>query len=193
MELFIDPRDAEEFLDLNAVLQDMKNVVEKLKKDYVHNFRVGTDTKLLSTIDVDLEGMKVKLQEVAKFQKKSEKSIELDFVSFPEAMKPAISAIQSSALNLNPSIEGTKVQVPIPAITAEHRQGLAKNAKLRMNQSKEEIRKIRNSYEKKLKSFENLPKDTDMAIRKQIGAYVEMTQTESENVYKIKEKDLLLQ
>lgn len=192
IEVVIEARDAEEFLDLNQVLADMHNAVEKLKDEYIHNFRVGFDLKFLENVTLKVEGMEAKLQEVANIRKKSKKIIELDFVSFPEAIKPATLALQGSSLNLNPSIEGTKVAVPIPVVTADFRKSLAKNAKLKLNVTKEEIRNIRNSYEKKLKALEGVPEDTSLAIRKQIGLYFTATQLEAENVFKSKEKDLLL-
>lgn len=192
IEVIVDARDVEEFIDLAKACKDMLDVVEKLKNDYAHVLRVGADNRLLDSIIIDLQGEKLELREVAKIKKKSNKVIELDFVSFPEAMHPAQIAIQTSNLNLNPSVEGTKLQVPIPAVTAEHRKDLAKLAKKKLNDSKEEIRKIRNSYEKNLKNIENVPKDTDTGIRKQLGVYVNATSAEAENIFKMKEKDLLL-
>ena len=50
----------------------------------------------------------------------------------PQFIKEARDALQNSAMNLNPRIEGTTIVVDIPKVTREHREKLSKAAKVRL-------------------------------------------------------------
>lgn len=52
-------------------------------------------------------------------------------------------AIRESDLNLNPSVDGNVVRVPIPALTEERRQELAKMVTAKVEEVKNSIRNIR--------------------------------------------------
>ena len=49
---------------------------------------------------------------------------------------------ETSGLNLNPQQDGTRIYVPIPKVTREHREKLSKGAKQKCNETKEQLRKI---------------------------------------------------
>ncbi|XP_077973966.1 ribosome-recycling factor, mitochondrial-like [Styela clava] len=192
-EVLIRAEDAEEFIDLNLVHDEMLEVIEKLKHDFVHQFRIGANMKILDNIKVLLQGDEFQLREVATITKKSPKLLEVDFVNFPEALASAQSAIECSGMNLNPKVKGTKLEVLIPVVTAEHRKALVKAAKFRMNESKDETRKIQKFHEKKLSKVEHLPETIGIVIKKQIHIYVDANLKEAETIFKAKEKDLLIQ
>ena len=49
---------------------------------------------------------------------------------------------ETSGLNLNPQQDGTRIYVPIPKVTREHREKLSKGAKQKCNETKEQLRKL---------------------------------------------------
>ena len=61
---------------------------------------------------------------------------------------------EHSGLNLNPQQDGTRIYVPIPKVTREHREKLSKGAKERCNETKEQLKKIQNRNLSKLGELE---------------------------------------
>ena len=59
--------------------------------------------------------------------------------STPEAIKSVLEAISASGMNINPQQEATMIYLPIPKVTREHREILAKNAKVLLNNAKDEL------------------------------------------------------
>ena len=57
----------------------------------------------------------------------------------------------TSGLNVNPQQEGTMLYVPVPRVTREHREMLAKNAKALYDKTKERLRHIQNNFDRELK------------------------------------------
>lgn len=64
----------------------------------------------------------------------------------PDALKPVLTAINESGMNLSPQQEGNVIYLPIPKVTREHREGLAQNAKNLFNKSKDELKQIQSSF-----------------------------------------------
>jgi len=70
-------------------------------------------------------------------------------------MLPAVEgAIRESGLGLNPVSDGHTLKVPLPKLTAEHRQSLVKNASKLVEQSKVTIRNARHDALGKAKGFD---------------------------------------
>jgi ribosome recycling factor len=61
---------------------------------------------------------------------------------------------ENSGLNLNPQQEGTRIYVPIPKVTREHREKLAKGAKQKCNETKDLLRKVQSKKSSKLGEIE---------------------------------------
>jgi len=69
----------------------------------------------------------------------------------PQYIAHIKTAIANSGLNINPQQDGTSLFLPIPRITREHREGLAKNAKALADKTKDKLRNIQNNYDRELK------------------------------------------
>jgi ribosome recycling factor len=82
-------------------------------------------------LPVDLEGDTFPLREVASISKKDPKRVIIDCATFPQATKSIMTAILKSGMNLNPQQDGIRIYVPIPKVTKEYREQLAKGAKTR--------------------------------------------------------------
>jgi ribosome recycling factor len=69
----------------------------------------------------------------------------------PQYIVHVKTAITNSGLNVNIQQDGTSLFLPIPRITREHREMLAKNAKAVCDKTKEKLRNIQNNYARDLK------------------------------------------
>lgn len=57
-DVFIRQEDVEEYISMQEVNKKMDAVIEDLKDDYVQNYRVGGELKMLEKIEIDLDGKK---------------------------------------------------------------------------------------------------------------------------------------
>ena len=99
-------------------------------------------------------------------------------------------------MNLNPQQEGTRIYVPVPKVTKETRQNLAKSAQATMNDTLEKLRKnsnqkigqVKNAYDgDTLKISEDQMKGTEELIRAIESHFLQLTKEMSAQ----KQKDLL--
>ena len=124
----------------------------------------------LDELEIDLEGDKFPLKEVASISKRDPKRVVIDSSTFPQATVSIMKMLTSSTLNLNPQQEGTRIYVAIPKVTRETREILAKSARSKMNETKIELRDIQNKYIKDVDNIEkagksSIPKDNFAAVK----------------------------
>ena len=150
----------------------------------------------LDELEVELEGDKFPLKEVASISKRDPKRLVIDASTFPQATASIVQTLRSTVLNLNPQQEGTRIYVAIPKVTRETRETLAKSARTKMNQTKNELRDVCNSYLKKIGNLEasgtlSVPKDNFEAVKSLLSAmehnFVQMAETDTQK----KQSDLL--
>ena len=82
---------------------------------------------------------------------KSPQLLVINMSSTPQYASHVKTAIATSGLNVNPQQEGTTLYVPVPRVTHEHREMLAKNAKALCDKTKDILRNIQNKYDSELK------------------------------------------
>ena len=90
------------------------------------------------------------MKEIATISKKDPKKVIVDASAFPQASVDIMKALRESGMNLNPQQEGLTIYVPIPKVTKEFREKLAAGARKKLNENKEELRKVQNKYLKKV-------------------------------------------
>lgn len=103
-------------------------------------------------------------------------------------------AIQASDLGLNPSNDGKVIRIQIPALTAERRKELVKQAKTVAENSRTSIRNLRRDGNDALKkqqkggeiTEDDLKTETDK-LQKLTDKYID----EINKIYDAKEKDIL--
>jgi ribosome recycling factor len=101
---------------------------------------------LSNSLVVDMNGQKHSLNELAQINRKSPQLVVINMASTPEAIKPVLTALAESGMNLSPQQEGTVLYVPIPKVTREHREGLATNARTMCQKAKDELKAIHSSF-----------------------------------------------
>ncbi|XP_016066421.1 PREDICTED: ribosome-recycling factor, mitochondrial [Miniopterus natalensis] len=182
----------EGIISLEEVEEEMKSVMEALKDNFNKTVNIRTSPGSLDHIPVVTEDGKLALNQIGQISMKSPQLILVNMASFPECTAAAIKAIRESGMNLNPEVEGTLIRVPIPKVTREHREMLAKLAKQNTNKAKDSLRKVRSNAMNKLKkSKDKASEDTIRLIEKQISQMADDTAAELDRHLAVKTKELL--
>ena len=173
--------------------QKMQKTVEALK-DSFNTIRTGrASASIFDKVRVDYYGTKSPLNQVATIAIPEARSVIV--TPFDKSLITEIEkAIQASDLGLNPSNDGKVIRIQIPALTAERRKELVKQAKTVAENSRTAIRNIRRDGNDDLKkqqkdgtlTEDGLKTETDK-LQKLTDKYIE----EINKIYDAKEKDIM--
>ena len=72
---------------------------------------------------------------LAQISMKGANMVHLNLSSNPQYLPTVRDALQNSAFNVNPRIEGSSIFIEIPRVTREHREKLSKSAKVHVGGS----------------------------------------------------------
>ncbi|NWR64610.1 RRFM protein, partial [Bucorvus abyssinicus] len=182
----------EDIINLKETSEDMQAVVEALKEDFSRNLSVRTSPGALDHIIVMTKDGKFPLNQLGQISQKSPQLIIVNMTNFPESTAAATKAIRESGMNLNPEVDGTIIRVPVPKVTREHRESLAKLAKQSTNKSKEALRKVRSKSISQVKKFKSkVSEDTIWLLEKQIQQMSDEAAAEMDKLLAAKTKELL--
>ncbi|XP_039586576.1 ribosome-recycling factor, mitochondrial [Passer montanus] len=146
----------------------------------------------LDHITVVTKDGKFPLNQLGQISQKSPQLMIVNMTSFPESTAAAAKAIRESGMNLNPEVDGAVIRVPVPKVTREHRESLAKLAKQSTNKSKEALRKVRSkSITQIKKSKSKVSEDTIRLLEKQIQQMADEAAAEMDKLLAAKTKELL--
>lgn len=180
-----------EVIDVEDYRLQLNQVVEKLKKEYIEHLSIRSAVGNIENIVVKVSDEEYPLHELAVISKKNPNHIAINMSDFPEGLKPAIQAILDSGSGFNPQQEGTMIYVSVPKMTREHREKLAKIAKVVFTKSKDTVRLIQNSFVKDAKEKTGLSEDLVFSATSQIMVMAEQCVAELEKIMKIKQKELV--
>ncbi len=171
----------------------MDKTLEALKND-MNSIRTGrASASMFDKVRVDYYGQKSPLNQVAQ-------------VSIPEARTVVISpfdkslivdiekAILVADLGLNPSNDGKVIRIQIPALTADRRKELVKQAKAMAENYKTTIRNIRRDGNDDLKKSQKAGEITEDQLKKETDDLQKLTDkytAEIQSVCDAKEKEIL--
>ena len=149
----------------------MHGAVEALKHD-LSGLRTGrANAALLDPITVEVYGSHMPINQVATVTAPEPRMISVQ-VWDKSNVGPVDNAIRSAGLGLNPIVDGQTLRIPIPPLTGERRQELAKVAGKYAEQQRIAVRNIRRDAMDHLKKLEK-----DHAIsedeHKKLGAEVQ--------------------
>lgn len=137
----------------------MSGVVDNLKKEF-GGLRTGrASAALLDPIVVDVYGQKMPINQVASVSVPESRMIQVS-VWDKSTVAAVEKAIRDSSLGLNPVTDGTVLRLPIPPLTSERRQELAKVAGKYAEAAKVAVRNVRRDGNDHLKKLE---KDGDIS------------------------------
>ena len=171
----------------------MKKTIDSLK-DSFNTIRTGrANAAIFDKVRVDYYGTKSPLHQVATIAIPEARSVII--TPFDKSLiKKKKKAIQVADLGLNPSNDGKVIRIQIPALTADRRKELVKQAKTVAENSRTAIRNIRRDGNDDLKkqqkdgtlTEDGLKTETDK-LQKLTDKYIE----EINKIYDSKEKDIL--
>lgn len=172
---------------------DMKEQLERLKEEFVKQLSVRTSTQAFESLTVTLPEGPRKLNHLAKITFKTPQLILIDLGSAKHNIKAVNEAILKSGLNVTPQQEGNFLVVPVPKVTREVRENLAKNAKGLYNQYKERIQQVFKGYNKAIQTYKLGPHPADLVIQGQtfLEGTVKKFSHQGEELMKQKQKELL--
>ncbi len=171
----------------------MTKTIDSLK-DSFNTIRTGrANAAIFDKVRVDYYGTKSPLNQVATIAIPEARSVII--TPFDKSLISEIEkAIQMADLGLNPSNDGKVIRIAIPALTADRRKELVKQAKTVAENSRTAIRNIRRDGNDDLKkqqkdgtlTEDGLKTETDK-LQKLTDKYIE----EINKIYDAKEKDIM--
>ncbi|XP_035684287.1 ribosome-recycling factor, mitochondrial-like [Branchiostoma floridae] len=181
-----------EVTDIEAVRGKMQKALDALKEEYVKNLSLRTSVGSLDSISVQTVNGRFPLNHLGQIVMKSPQMYHVNMVGAPQEIPSVLQAISQSGMNLNPIQEGNTIKVPIPKVTKEHRENLAKKAKAGCNKTKDQIRDIRNQAMKEAKKAKaTVSEDTVRLVEKQIQQLTDDFNGNAEKILEEKSKELL--
>ena len=163
-------------------------------KDSLNTIRTGrANAAIFDKVRVDYYGTKSPLNQVATIQIPEARSVIIQ--PFDKSLIGEIEkAIQVADLGFNPSNDGKVIRITIPALTADRRKELVKQAKTIAENSRTAIRNIRRDGNDDLKkqqkdgtlTEDGLKTETDK-LQKLTDKYID----EINKIYDAKEKEIL--
>ena len=171
----------------------MEKTIASLK-DSLNTIRTGrANAAIFDKVRVDYYGTKSPLNQVATIQIPEARSVIIQ--PFDKSLITEIEkAIQVADLGFNPSNDGKVIRITIPALTADRRKELVKQAKTIAENSRTAIRNIRRDGNDELKkqqkdgtlTEDGLKSETDK-LQKLTDKYID----EINKIYDAKEKEIL--
>nr|CAG4650493.1 EOG090X0DUK [Sida crystallina] len=181
-----------EVINVRVLKKDLEQAVEHLKGDYVKFLSIRSATGSIENLPVEFEGDSYPLQELATISRKSPQLLVINLTALPQALPSVLKSINDSGMGLNPQQDGTTLFIPVPKVTREHRESLAKNAKVLFNKFKDHVREIHNKHVRAAKKQEKtVSGDLIFSVQKQIHALTEETTAEAEKIMIAKQNELL--
>jgi ribosome recycling factor len=100
-----------------------------------------------------------RLGEIAQVETKSASMFVIDLIHAPDYVKPVYEAIIKSGMCANPQIDKTSVYIPIPKVTRDHREALAKTVKVRCEVHVKRMQENEKKLSRKVQDAKGLSND----------------------------------
>ncbi|RZF47093.1 hypothetical protein LSTR_LSTR005171 [Laodelphax striatellus] len=188
----IDETVLNEVVDVDKLRSQMQKHVDNLQEDYIKNLSLRSTSGAIEQLKVKFEGNDYVLQDLAQVIRQNPKSIILNMASFPTAIPAVLEAISKSGMNLNSQQDGTKLFIPVPKVTKELREQLAKNAKALFIKCRDNIKDVQNKHIKTVRSKEKdgISQDLSRTVCEQITAVCDTYVAQAEKILAMKEAEL---
>lgn len=178
-------------VNLEQLKTQMEKSVTTMKDEFVKNLSLRSTTGAIETLKVSADGKDYELQELGQIIRKNPKTIVINLLGFPQLIPQVIQTLNKSGMNLNPQQDGTTVFIPVPKITKEHRENLAKNAKSLFIKCRDNIKDVQNNHIKKLKNNKEISSDLNHQMQNQIIAIGDNYIAEADKQLLVKQNELL--
>jgi ribosome recycling factor len=184
------PRDLQRKLTMTLDLtkQRMDGALDALKKEF-GGLRTGrASTTLLDKINVDAYGSMMPLNQVGTVGVPESRLLTVQ-VWDKGLVKSVEKAIRDAGLGLNPQLDGQLVRVPVPELSAERRQELAKIASKYAEQARVAVRNVRRDAMDGIKK-QKLSEDETKTQNDKVQKLTDDTIKKIDEAYTAKEKEI---
>lgn len=170
----------------------MQGVVENLKKEF-SGLRTGrASANVLDPLVVDVYGQKMPINQVASVSVPEPRMIQVS-VWDKSTVAAVEKSIRESNLGLNPVTDGTILRLPVPPLTMERRQELAKVAGKYAETAKVGVRNVRrdgNDHLKKLEKDGDISKDEQKKSTTDVQTLTDRIIKEIDELFTAKEAEI---
>lgn len=178
-------------INLDNLKSQMEKCLATMKDEFAKNLSLRSTTGAIETLKVSADGKDYELQEIGQIIRKNPKTIVINLIGFPQLIPNVLQALSKSGMNLNPQQDGTTVFIPVPKVTKEHREMLAKNAKALFIKCRDCIKDTQNDYIKKVKRKSDISVDINHSVQSQIVAIGDKYVAEADKLLQAKQHELL--
>lgn len=184
-------------IDVKSIKQETEQKLQKAKQAFDRacgSLRTGrAHPALVENIMAEIYGNKQPLKQVAKISVSDPRTLKI--VPFDKSQVKSIeTAIRDSDLGINPTVVGTEIILPLPALTEERRRDLVKVLKGILEEHRIEIRNVRrdaNEGFKELQKAKTISEDESERAKTEIQKLVDAATKDIEGAAADKEKELL--
>lgn len=180
-----------EIINIAKYQEKLEKTINTMQDDFVKQLSLRSTTGSIESVKVKAKGQSHELQDIAQILRKGTKRIVVDMAGFPELIPAALQAISKSGLNLNPQQDGTTLFIPVPKMTREHREGMAKNAKALFITYRDQIKNIQNEFIRKVRDNSSITQDDSHAAQAQLTEIASEFIVQAEKIFEKKQKELL--
>lgn len=177
-------------VSLEKLKLQMDKSLTTMKDEFIKNLSLRSTTGAIETLKVNVDGKEHELQEIGQIIRKNPKTIVINLQGFPQLIPQVLQTLEKSGMNLNPQQDGTTIFVPVPKITKEHRENLAKSAKTLFIKCRDGIKDVQNNHVKKVKNNKEISIDLNHQVQNQIIAIADEYILEAEKLLQIKQAEL---
>lgn len=186
----INPDELDGVINVDRMNMLFDKAFEDYKNQLMKHIGLRTSIGAVEELIVKFDGADYQLQEIAEISRKP-KLIVMNMSAFPQIIPDVLNTLSKSQMNLNPQQDGTMLYIPIPKVTKEYRESLAKTAKKYFVKCKEDITDVRNMHIKTLKRKDKLSEDLMFRIESYITSLSREYVDNAEKLLLTKEKELL--
>ena len=179
--------------NLSIYKNKMIKTFEKLTKDLSTLSTGRANANMLDLIKVDVYGQKMPINQIGTITAPEPRVINIQVWDINN-VSLVDTAIKKSDLGLNPQIDGQLIRLPIPDLSEERRNEIAKMIKSMGEQCKISIRNIRregNDELKKLLKDKSISEDIEKKEEKNIQNLTDENIKKIEEKISIKEKEIM--
>lgn len=149
---------------------------------------------MLDGIKVEAYGAEMPLNQVANVTAPEAQLLQITPFDPSNIQQIAAAIRNDQSLGLNPSDDGRVVRVPVPPLTEERRRQLVKQAAEKLEEARIALRSVRQDglkEAKRKKEGKELSEDDVKLVEKEIDRLISESQAKLEEIFKVKEKDIL--
>lgn len=180
-----------ELFNLDGLHAQLLKSVDTMRQEFIANLSLRSTTGSIETMPISVEGAEHELQELAQIVRKNPKTIVVNLAAFPQCIPAVLAALQKSGMNLNPQQDGTTVFIPVPKVTKEHREQLAKNAKQLHQKCRDAIKEAQNNVIRKLKRDKEIASDNNHSAQLQVQLIGDKYLEQADKLLVVKQAELL--